>query len=89
MKLKIEPIQIWQDGKYVTVDTIDIVSSYDDLQTYATLYYQFFAPDGTLCSDGNKTIDGANYQDWNTQENANMWVCLWLINELNLTYAGN
>ena len=53
----------WTDT--INVDHLGIRSIYDDLHTTCTLYWALLDSNGITHVDGNATISGADYQNWN------------------------
>jgi hypothetical protein len=88
MKL-IEPISIWDNG---TVQEAKILNAYAinvTLGTSATFYYQLFAETvdlavGTQLAQGNLTMTGEAYAQWEMDDYAWDWVA----EQLNLTITG-
>lgn len=89
MKL-IEPISIWDNG---TVQEAKILNAYAinvTLGTSATFYYQLFAETaelavGTQLAQGNLTMTGEAYAQWEVDSYA--WT--WVAEQLNLTITGD
>lgn len=53
----------WTDT--INVDHLGVRSIADDLHTTCTLYWALMDSTGTIHVDGNATISGADYQNWN------------------------
>ena len=94
MTVDIQPVTIWVAGEQKTATKFSLVSVYDDLDTYATLYYQLQESNpedptqtGPTLSQGNQTINGQEYQNWNDDPNANEWIMNWSLTQLGLTLA--
>ena len=94
MIVEIQPVQIWVAGETKTATKFGLSSVNDDLETFATLYYQLLESNpqdptqtGPAISQGNLTINGAEYQSWNDDPNANQWILNWAISQLGLTLA--
>lgn len=83
----IQPVQIWVAGETKTATKFGLSSVNDDLETFATLYYQLLDIDSQQLSQGNLTINGAEYQTWNDDPDANSWILNWAIAQLGLTLA--
>jgi hypothetical protein len=89
MKL-IEPVSIWDNG---TVQEAKILNAYAinvTLSTSATFYYQLLAETvdlavGPQLAQGNLSMTGEAYQEWNQDEFA--WD--WIAQQLNLTITGD
>lgn len=85
MIVNIEPIQIWNAGQTDIATKFSLVTVYDDLETYATTYYQLLSDTDQQLSQGNQTIDGQDYQDWNSTPDANDWILSWSTTQLGIT----
>lgn len=94
---QIQPIQIWKNGQLKTAESFSLVSAFDNLESYATFYYELRAldtsyvdPDGNtivnkgeIIASGNELqMDGQDYQDWGNQAGAG-------INNWAYTWAAN
>ena len=86
----IEPVSIWDNG---TVQQAKILNAYAinvTLSTSATFYYQLFAETvdltvGTQLAQGNLTMTGEAYTQWEVDSYAWDWVAA----QLNLTITGD
>lgn len=86
----IEPVSIWDNG---TVQQAKILNAYAvnvTLNTSATFYYQLFAENqdlsqGSQLAQGNLTMTGDAYTQWQTDNYAWDWVA----QQLNLTITGD
>jgi len=85
MTVEIQPIQIWNAGQEQTATKFSLVTVYDDLDTYATTYYQLLSADDQQLSQGNQQLDGQDYQDWNNDPDANTWILNWSATQLGIT----
>jgi hypothetical protein len=85
MLADIQPIQIWNAGQVQTATKFSLVTVYDDLDTYATTYYQLLTSDSVQLSQGNQQIEGQEYQDWNNDPDANAWILNWSATQLGIT----
>ena len=88
--MKIQAISSWQNGqeKLGTEFTLRLVS--DNLSTSASLYYTITTEQTNelvieVLVDGSLTLDGAEYQSWDSDPSANAWAYDWALAELNLT----
>jgi len=87
---QIEPVSIWDNG---TVQEAKILNAYAinvTLGTSATFYYQLFAESidlavGTQLAQGNLTMTGEAYAQWEMDDYAWDWVA----HQLNLTITGD
>jgi hypothetical protein len=80
----IQPVSIWANGvnSQATQLLLSIVN--DNLQSFATLYYQLLSEDGTQLAQGNLTIDGEEYQTWGASSDVNNEAYVIAANKLSL-----
>jgi hypothetical protein len=89
----IQPVTLWFQGTTKTANIYDLSIVNDDLSTRASLYYRLGAetvpaegePSIIWLQDGNLTITGQDYQDWDADPSANEWIYNWSANQLNIT----
>jgi len=88
----IQPITLWIQGQTKTANAFDLSIVNDDLSTRAVLYYRLGSETQSetetqtiWLQDGNLTIDGQAYQDWDADPSANEWIYNWAALQLNLT----
>lgn len=81
----IQPISIWDAGqnKQATILNAYVVNL--QLNQSATFYYQLLSAEKETLAQGNLTMDGDAYQDWQQDEFAWDWVA----SQLNLTIVGD
>lgn len=85
MKVNIQPVQIWNAGQTQTATQFELNGVWDNFDNTATLYYQLLDVDNVQLSQGNQTIDGQDYQDWDNDPDANTWIVNWSATQLGLT----
>jgi len=81
----ITPISIWDNG---TVQEATVLNAYvvnDNLINYATFYYTLSSESLQQLAQGNLTMQGQDYDDWQTNDYAYNWVA----SQLNLTIVGD
>ena len=81
----IESISIWDNG---TVQQATILNAYvinDNLINSAIFYYTLSSESLQQLAQGNLTMQGQDYDDWQTNEYAYDWVA----GQLNLTIIGD
>lgn len=90
--VNIQPVTLWIQGQTKTANVFDLCIVNDDLATRASLYYRLGSETITdektqteYLQDGNLTIDGQAYQDWDADTSANEWIYNWAAQQLNLT----
>jgi hypothetical protein len=86
----IEPVSIWDNGQTVEAKILNAYAVNVTLGTSATFYYQLFAETvdlavGQQVAQGNLSMTGEAYQEWNQDEFAWEWVAA----QLNLTITGD
>jgi len=67
----IQPVSIWANGVNSQATQLLLSIINDNLQSFATLYYQLLTEDGTQLAQGNLTIDGEEYQTWGASSDVN------------------
>lgn len=80
----IKPIKVWKAGNTVDADEIDLTIVFDDLESYAKVYYSLKDSTGAQVADGNVDISGADYRQWNTAPNRINWAYNFTIRALRL-----
>ena len=82
---QITPISIWDNG---TVQKATILNAYvvnDNLINSATFYYTLLSEGMQQLAQGNLTMQGQDYDDWQTNDYAYDWAAA----QLNLTIVGD
>jgi len=84
---QIQSIQIWVSGQEQTGNWINAYIINDNLQDSATFYWAIFSSeaDGIKLSEGNLSIAGQSYIDWNTATDINEDAYVWIADQLGLT----
>lgn len=89
----IQPINLWIGGTTVTANIFQLRIIIDNLKDFAQLYYQLgnetINPDDefpiiTWYQDGNLSITGQDYTNWNNDPDANAWIYSWAATQLNI-----
>jgi hypothetical protein len=90
----IQPVNIWAGGQNVQANNINMYVINDDLSSSATFYYQLLKvetiDDNTSSqqlAQGNLTISGTDYENWNANPDINNAAYVWAAGQLNLTLA--
>jgi len=86
----IQPVNVWVNGSVKSATKFDLNIVYDNLESSATFYYQLLAvqvdaegnESTTQVSQGNLSLDGDAYQDWDGSNDA---AYIWGANQLSLT----
>jgi hypothetical protein len=88
---QIQPVSVWFDGQSLTAHYLDAYITKDDLSTFSTfcwgIFTEGFEPGkpGVQVSQGNLTLDGQAYIDWNANPDINDDAYLWIATQLSLT----
>ena len=71
---KIKPISIWLNG--VNVDAVSILLhiNYDNLIDTCTFYYALYNVDDSKLTDGNITMTGDDYKNWQDDITLYDWI---------------
>jgi hypothetical protein len=90
--MKIQPITTWFNGEPQTASNFTLISINDNFTSSAVLYYELQKEivDGESVSyenliTANLDINGADYQEWSAEPDANTWIYNWAAGKLNLT----
>jgi hypothetical protein len=85
----IQPLTIWLNGQNVIADILNISSAYDNILDTATFSWQLYSSlldvSPTLLINGNLTIQGQEYIDWNASGDVNQAAYIWVSEQLNVT----
>jgi hypothetical protein len=87
---QIESVQIWDNGQVLEAKILNTYAVNVTLGTSAVFYYQLFTETvdlavGQQVAQGNLSMTGEAYQEWNQDEFAWEWVAA----QLNLTITGD
>jgi hypothetical protein len=90
----IQPVNIWSGGQSLQANNINMYVVNDNLSSSATFYYQLLKvetiDDNTSTqqlAQGNLTISGTDYDNWNATPDINDAAYVWAAGQLNLTLA--
>lgn len=81
----IQPINIWNNGQQLQATILNAYAINVILNTNATFYYTLMTEDRIQVAEGNLTMSGADYQQWDLDSYA--WD--WISSQLNLTITGD
>ena len=82
----IQPIQLWINGSTKTAEWLNAYVINDNLLDSATFYWQLMDVDKQSLSQGNLTMDGQSYIDWNNDDtDINNAAYQWIATQLGLT----
>jgi hypothetical protein len=88
----IQPVNIWSGGQSLQANNLDMYVISDNLSSSATFYYQLLKvetiDDNTSTqqlAQGNLTISGTDYDNWNATPDINDAAYVWAAGQLNLT----
>lgn len=89
---QIQPVTIWKNGESQEANLLNAVIINDNLATSCSFYYQLCASAegteamplviGQTLAEGNLTMDGENYLNW---DGANDYAFTYIAEKLNLT----
>jgi hypothetical protein len=89
---QIQPISIWFQGNTHQANVFSLYSTGDNLVDSATFQYQLIeliviSPEeqnSKALITGQLAINGADYEQWDAEVDANAWIYQWAANQLNL-----
>lgn len=81
---QITPISIWDNGQNKQANILNAFAVNVTLDTSATFYYTISNEQEQL-TQGNLTMSGIDYQEWN----ADVFAWDWIAAQLNLTITGD
>ncbi len=85
MGYSIQPITIWVNGQSKVVNYIIAKSILDDLSTEAIFYYTLTNDtENQVIADGNVTMTGQDYIDWDASSDINYAAYQYICQQLNL-----
>lgn len=79
------PISIWDNGKVQEATILNAYCVSDNLINSASFYYTLFSESLQQLAQGNLTMQGQDYDDWQTNDYAYDWIAA----QLNLTIIGD
>ena len=90
---EIQPISIWSNGTSHSANFINAYVINDNLTDSATFYYSLIASTTDIegntssiqLSQGNLTMGGVDYENWDTAVDINQEAYVWITTQLNLT----
>jgi hypothetical protein len=82
---QIESIPMWDNGKVQEATILNAFVVNDNLSNSATFYYTLSSEGMQQLTQGNLTMQGQDYDDWQTNEYAYDWIA----EQLNLTIVGD
>jgi beta-lactamase class D len=96
MAKQIQPQQVWVNGESKVAEYLQVTGINDNYENSATNYWALFTKvvdaegvesQGEQVSQGNLTIDSADYVAWGDQPAMaiNAWIYNWSAEKLNLT----
>lgn len=85
--MNIQPVSTFFNGNTVSITQLIVVLVWDNLADQATFYFKFLTANDVQVSDGNLTMTGQDYADWNTTNDINLAAYQWCAAELNVTFV--
>jgi hypothetical protein len=84
---QIQPFTLWVNGQQATATLFSLIIINDNLLNSATFYWQLLDASTIKLTDGNLTMDAADYAVWNSTQDVNQSAYDWAANKLNITLA--
>ena len=81
----ISPVQSWIKGQSVEATILNAYCINDNLSNSATFYYTLLDDSLVMVSEGNLSMSGQDYADWQT----NQYAYDYIATNLNLTIIGD
>jgi hypothetical protein len=81
----IQPVTIWANGETKEATILNAYAVSVVLDSNATFYYSLLSDAQETLAQGNLTMDGTAYENWEQDETA--WE--WIADTLNLTITGD
>jgi hypothetical protein len=87
----IQPIQIWKNGQSLTASILDAIIINDNLSSSCTFYWMLKEADsvvdeqtieGQVLADGNTTMTGEDYDNW---DGSNDYAFEYIAEQINVT----
>ena len=82
---EIQPVSIWYNGQIDSATIFNMTSISDNLIDSATFYWQLFNTETIQLSQGNFTMENADYTTYSTSPDSNSYAYQWGATQLNLT----
>lgn len=88
---QIQPVSVWCDGQVLTAQYLDAYSIKDNLSDFAIFCWGIYTEGsepgkpGVIVSQGNLTMNGQTYIDWNANPDINDDAYSWIASQLSLT----
>jgi hypothetical protein len=80
----ITPVSVWHNGTSVSADTFELYCINNDLDDSAQFYFSLQA-NGEVLTNGNLTMDGADYTSMNSSSDSKTYCWDWAATRLSLT----
>jgi hypothetical protein len=81
----IQPIQVWNEGKVQTATIFSLSCNSDNLSTTGQFQYQLLTNELTAINTGFLTMNGVDYDNWDSNEYAYEWAA----SQLNIILIGD
>ena len=82
---QIQPFQIWVNGSLKTATLLNAYVIHDNLSDSAQFYWSLSDADLAQLAQGNLTMSGQDYIDWNANPDINDDAYVWIAEQLGLT----
>lgn len=81
-------VPIWTNGSVKSATIFDLIIVNDNLSNTAVFYYSLKSDTLQNLSEGNLTINGADYEEWDNEPSANEYAYNWAAEQLQITITG-
>lgn len=88
---QIQPVSVWLDGQSYQAKFLEAYIIRDNLKDFAQFWWGLFTEgsepgtQGEQVAQGNLTMNGQTYIDWNANPDINDDAYIWIAQQLNLT----
>jgi hypothetical protein len=88
---QIQPVSVWFNGEELIAQYLDSYITKDNLSDFASFWWGIYTEGsepgkpGVQVAQGNLTMNGQTYLDWNANPDINDDAYLWIAAELSLT----
>ena len=84
----IQSVPIWSNGSNKNATIFDLIIVNDNLSDTAVFYYSLKSDTLQNLSEGNLTIAGEAYAQWDTETSANEYAYNWAADQLQIIITG-
>ena len=84
----INPVPIWSNGSNQNATIFDLKIVNDNLENTAQFQYILYKENLRMLAEGNLTISGEEYKNWDSNPSANEFAYNWAAAQLQITITG-